>query len=391
MTARIHLLGMLLTLAPCALIASGLEMPAIFGNGMVLQRDVTLPVWGKAAAGAEVVVTLADGLAKTVADMQGNWRVELPARPAGGPVAMSITAGEVARQFADVLIGDVWICSGGAGMDSTAGNAADLRALVTEPPPGVRIAMVPGQIASRPAPAMRPMQWVPAGMSHGVASFSAAAVAFALESRRLADPDGIIPIGLIQATSANSLTASWAGREALEGDPLTRPVMERYDAAVAAYLEASRDYIPKFTAWVEGMALAEASGTPFPSVPPMPPEPRSDPLKPCGYFYGMITPLAPYAVKGVLWNHGELDVAQPDLHTRVFSALVQSWRNAWQRPDLPFIVAELGPPENDARAAFRNAQAGIRIPDTRLVRTRDLERIKPVTIGRRMAAAATQP
>ncbi len=388
MKARIHLLGMLLAVAPCAVIASELEVPAIFGNGMVLQRDVTLPVWGKAAAGANVVVTLADRQVKAVADAQGYWRVELPALPAGGPVTLSITAGEASRQYADVLIGDVWVCSGGAGMDSTVGNAADLRALVAEPPPGIRIAMVPGQLASRPAPGMRQMQWAPAGMARGVASFSAAAVAFALETRRLTDPEAEIPIGLIQATSANSLTASWVGRTELEADPETRPVIEQYDAAVAAYLEASRDFIPKFKEWRDGMALAEKAGTIYPSSPPMPPEPRSDPLKPCGYFYGMITPLAPYAVKGVLWNHGELDVAKPDLHARAFTALVKSWRSAWQRPDLPFLFAELGPPENEARIAFRAAQATLQIPGARMVRMQDLERPDPVAAGKRMAEMA---
>ncbi len=392
MRARVQLLGMLLATAPCLLIASGLEMPGIFGNGMVLQRDVTLPVWGKAATGAEVVVTLAGRQASALADRQGDWRVELPALPAGGPFAMSITAGQAARLFEDVLIGDVWICSGGAGMEATVGNIAELRTQLVQPPSGIRIAVVPGQLVSRPASTMRSMQWAPAGMSHGVASFSASALAFALETRRLTDPAGEIPIGLIQATAANSLTASWAGRDALEGDPLTRPIVEQYDAAVAAYLDAARDFIPKFEQWRDAMALAENTGTPYPSAPPMPPEPRSNPLKPSGYFYGMISPLAPYAIKGVLWNHGELDVAQPELHPHVFSALVLSWRNAWQHPDLPFIFAELGPPDNAARNAFRTAQASLQIAGARMVRMQDLERPDPVATGKRMAdMMANQP
>lgn len=137
------------------------------------------------------------------------------------------------------------------------------------------------------------------------------------------------------------------------------------------------------------MALAEKTGAAFPPAPPMPPEPRSDSRKPCGFFYGMITPLAPYAIKGVLWNHGELDVAQPPaLNTAVFTALVQSWRSAWQRPDLPFLFAELGSPDNEARAAFRAAQAALRLPGARMVRMQDLERPDPVAAGKRMAEAS---
>jgi sialate O-acetylesterase len=390
--------GMIIAFMAIVLLAnsaagSTLEVAGLFGNGMVLQREQPLPVWGRAAPGTEVTVALAGQQATAAADTDGTWRVTLPAMPVGGPHEMRITAGAQSLAFTGALIGDVWLFSGGSGMAATVGSAPEFRGQLAEPPVGIRILIAPGQIAGSPARAFgsKP-QWVPAGMSHGVASFSATAVAFAQEWRRLTDPEGSLPIGLIQASSANSLTASWAGRDALASDPVTLPLIEAYDKALETYLEASRGYIPLFKAWVEAMSLAEQNGTAWPQAPAMPPEPRSDPRRPYGFFNGMIAPLAPYAVRGVLWNHGELDVVQPDLHRAVLTMLVKGWRDAWKRPDLPFVFAQLGAsgapdgsPTEEQWVAFRAAQAAVRGPGIWMVETTDLEKPNAVAVGKRMA------
>ena len=92
----------------------------MFGDHMVLQRNCRVPVWGKAAAGSEVTVELIGNQAQKAtakADESGNWRVDLEPLNAGGPYQMQITAGQQTRQFSDVLVGEVWFCSGQSNME----------------------------------------------------------------------------------------------------------------------------------------------------------------------------------------------------------------------------------------------------------------------------------
>lgn len=381
----------------CAAVSGQVTVNGLFGDGAVLQRDISLIVWGRAPAGTEVTVRLADqvGVAKAGAD--DAWRVKLPAMPAGGPFDMSVAGGTNKHIFKGIMVGEVWFCGGGAGMSATAGSDKELVALAAKPIPGIRLVQVPGQIAGMPAPGFssRP-RWIAAAMDQGVASMSAVGLRFAVELQKRIGGETTVPVGIIQATAANSLTESWVSRPALLSAPETRGIVEAFDTAVAQYLEASRNYSCLFRQWTAAMEVAEASGAPYPQAPPLPPEPRSNPRKPCGYFNGAIAVAAPYGIRGVLWSHGELDVSKPDLHRHVFPAMIKSWRAAWEAPALPFIFTQVGAsgarpgePREMEWALFRAAQeAGSRLPHAAMVKTADIEGAPPAAIARRMAEAA---
>lgn len=100
----------------CTLMAQ-LHMPAIFGDHMVLQRDMPIKVWGEAAPGKRVTVTLDGKKASAKADKEGKWQVSLPSHVAGGPYTMTIKSGKQAIEYSDVLVGEVWLCSGQSNME----------------------------------------------------------------------------------------------------------------------------------------------------------------------------------------------------------------------------------------------------------------------------------
>ena len=100
---------------------------------MVLQRDMPLPVWGLAQPGAEVVVSLADSKAKTKADEAGKWMVKLPARQSGGgALQLSIKSGKEALTFKNVVMGEVWICSGQSNMQMGYNGVPEVKKMASE-------------------------------------------------------------------------------------------------------------------------------------------------------------------------------------------------------------------------------------------------------------------
>src|SRR5271154_2927141 len=119
----IHFLGLpLLFLIQALPSPADVRLPAIFGSHMVLQQDIKIPVWGWADAGEAVTVTLGDHTAKTTADANGKWRVDLdPVAAATTPLALTVT-GKNALKFEDVLVGDVWVCSGQSNMEFDLGG-----------------------------------------------------------------------------------------------------------------------------------------------------------------------------------------------------------------------------------------------------------------------------
>ncbi|RYD17170.1 MAG: rhamnogalacturonan acetylesterase, partial [Verrucomicrobiaceae bacterium] len=107
-----------------ALLPADLWIPSIFSDHMVLQRGVAIPVWGRAAAGAEVKVSISGKQAVAKADEQGNWKTSIDALDTPGPHLMQVSTAGVIREFKDVLIGEVWLCSGQSNMDFTLAKTA---------------------------------------------------------------------------------------------------------------------------------------------------------------------------------------------------------------------------------------------------------------------------
>ena len=209
---RTLVLCLLLAGAPCA---QAVELPRMFTDGMVLQRGQPLPVWGHAAPGATVKVTFDGDAASTVADANGDWRVLLPARAAGGPLRMRIDDGIASVELKDVLVGDVWLASGQSNMEWPLAqtDGADA-AIAAANDPLVRHFKIPKSWSSTPQWQLQGGEWVSASPA-SVGQFSAAAYYFAIELRKSTG----VPIGIIDSTWGGSRIETWMDARTLGMDP----------------------------------------------------------------------------------------------------------------------------------------------------------------------------
>jgi sialate O-acetylesterase len=243
-------------------------LAAPFASHAVLQRDRPIPVWGAARPGERITVALGDGRVEAMADASGRWEAKLPARPAGGPFTLDVVAASGAKQSAsDVLVGDVWLCSGQSNMAMTVGQALngerEARTSATD-----RIRLLTIERAGSPAPLTSPagkVEWTPATVD-AVRGFSATCFYFARELRKTID----VPMGLIDSSWGGANAEAWMsakGLAAVGGFDQRLALLELYarDPAAAAtklghdWEQWWRSRVPN-GAWGEPWRTTEADG-----------------------------------------------------------------------------------------------------------------------------------
>ncbi len=267
----------------------------IFSNGMVLQREVALPVWGKAVAGAEVVVTVNDSIRSTTADPDGDWKVELPSMQPGGPFQMVVVSNGQTLTYSDVYIGDVWLASGQSNMEMTLsqsdGGAAEISGSNDQM---LRQFKVPKTLGEEPAEALPSgSEWRPATSAY-VGNFTAAGYYFA---KALRTEIGV-PIGIINTSYGGSRIEAWMSEEMLGYDETD---------------------------------IVLAGGTYYERQPTV-------------AYNTMLHPLTGFPVKGFIWYQGEsnADTMEDALeYGSLFKTMINSWRESWGMGDLPFIWVQL--------------------------------------------------
>ena len=198
---------LLAALAPALLAASAqaVELPRVFGDGMVLQREQPIPVWGRADPGAQVEVSLEGERVRATAGEDGHWRVELAPRPAGGPLRMRVDDGKAPVELQDVMVGDVWLASGQSNMEWTIAQSDNAEAEIARATdPLIRHFKVPRSWAGEPRWQLAGGEWV-ASSPEAAASFSAVAHFFARELRASQG----VPIGIIDSTWGGSSIEAW--------------------------------------------------------------------------------------------------------------------------------------------------------------------------------------
>lgn len=292
-----------------------LRLPAILSDHMVLQRHTRLRLWGKAADGERIEVSLAHRKQSCVA-RHGAWAVELEPLDAGGPYELVIASGAESIAIYNVMVGDVWICSGQSNMQwplrAARGGAAEAeRAHV----PAIRLFRQEARAADRPEEDIPGGKWLEcspltAGDFSGVGYFFGRQLYEKLQ----------VPIGLMQAAVGATSAQSWMSREAFAGSERLRHILAETDRI------------------------------------------ETDELKrPGALFNGMIAPLQRYAARGVIWYQGERNaiVHHPGHYGAILSALIADWRRGWNTDELAFLIVQLpgyGGPEEGDWALLREEQ-----------------------------------
>ncbi|HUT61805.1 MAG TPA: sialate O-acetylesterase [Phycisphaerae bacterium] len=282
-----------LLVAMDAPLAADVKLPNLFADHMVLQRDMPIVVWGKADPGEKVTVTLGKHTATTTAGKDGTWRVALDKTSAGGPHTLTV-AGANRVEFKDVLVGEVWVCSGQSNMNM-------------------------------------PIDWGIFG-AWGSPECTAAYF-FGVELRRELG----VPVGLVKSAVGGTIIESWTRREALiQAVPDMKPAIERWDKRIAAFDEAA--FQEKVAAWQKAAAKAKAEG----KRPPRQPVPITQNNRiPASLYNGMIAPLVPFTMRGVIWYQGESNARNAYLYRTLFPAMIRDWRAQWAQGNFPFLFVQL--------------------------------------------------
>lgn len=324
------------------------KLPALFSDHMVLQAGVEVPVWGWAAPGEQVSVSVAGQKMGAIAGADGKWMVRFSAiRASDEPIEMTVT-GKNSITIHDILVGDVWLASGQSNMEFALKQERNGK---EETPranhPKIRFFRVPFGLANDPQ-ADCVAKWEIC-TPESAADFSAVAYYFAVDLQAKLGA----AIGVIGSYQGGSIAQGWTSIEGFRGQENLKPFIEDYEAAklksaplVVKYEQAVEKWEKAQKDWEERVKAAQAEGKLAPP-PPKGKKPQNRALfyqTPSLMFNAMTAPLVPYGIKGVIWYQGESDahnMAEVTRYRLVFPNLIKDWRRLWSDEKLPFLFVQL--------------------------------------------------
>ncbi|MHC4983161.1 MAG: sialate O-acetylesterase [Planctomycetota bacterium] len=319
-----------------------LRLPNVIASHMVLQRDVEVPIWGWADAGEKVTVVLGEHESTATAGPDGKWMVRLPAMSAGGPHKITVSAASRSIELEDVLVGEVWLCSGQSNMVWRLGRTDNGKAEIAAADwPRVRLFNV--QRVARAEEAEDVGGSWKVCTPESIVPFSAVGYFFGRKIHEELD----VPVGLINSSVGGALIQPWTPAEGYA-------LVEEF---------------------AEGKIETPGQG---------------------GMYNGMIAPLVPLRIRGVIWYQGESNVKDGWIYYARMKALIAGWRKVWGQGDFPFYFVQLTPyawyPVG-MLPPFREAQAAtLGVANTGMVVTtdlvKDLKKIHPSNkrdVGERLA------
>lgn len=327
------------------------KLAALFTDHAVLQRGVPVPVWGSAAPGERVELSYRDIKISAVADASGRWRVTLPVMDVGAPAELSVR-GDGTVSARDVVVGDVWVISGQSNMAwPLSKDDGGQEALAGPELPWLRELKVPSRVAEQDA-VDTAASWDPAD-ARSAGAFSAVGYYFA----RHLYPDGSVPVGLVNASAGGTVIEAWMGPGALRASVHGGAVASRWSDVLARYPEAKARYDVAMAEWTEGKNKAVAAGEKYAARAPSRPVGPGHAMQPSGLYHGMIAPLMPAAVRGVVWYQGESNVVRPSEYADLLGAMMKDWRSGFQNAGLPFYIVQL-PKYADPKFSWAEVRLG---------------------------------
>lgn len=340
---------------------------SVFSDHMVLQRDSKIPIWGSAKPGEEIVVSFAGQRKTALAGKDGKWRVDLDpisADASGQQLSISSGAagGTAAVTFTDVLVGEVWLCSGQSNMEWTVRekginvkNAEQEQAGANYPQ--IRQLKVPKSNAKEPAEAFQ-AAWTVCS-PETVGGFSGVAYFFARDLfERLK-----VPVGIINSSYSGTPIESWLSEETFSSDPACAAARARFTETKVKWPEILEAYRAESEAWTRESETAKASGQAYTKPKPRQPVGPGHPYSPVTVYNAMLRPIIPYGMRGAIWYQGEGNVRQADEYEGLLAALIAQWRKEWGQGSFPFLYVQLpnfrGETVEPDWAWLRDAQAQV--------------------------------
>lgn len=319
---------------------------------MVLQRELENPIWGTAHPGDTIEISIAGKTVSTRANKDGNWRTKIAALPAGGPHTLRVS-GKNEVQIKDVLVGEVWMCSGQSNMAWTVNNSNRAEVEIASANfPEIRMITVQKNGTQIPQNNIEG-EWTVCSPKT-VGDFSAVGYFYGRRLHTALE----VPIGLINNAWGGSSAEAWVPRDTLEADGSYHDMLNYWDKRIAEFdQEKHQAYIQKYEQWIAKGRLA-----PRMRAPSSLDDPRGR-KRPANIYNGMVYPTQGYGMKGVIWYQGESNADRAAQHLQLFPLLVKTWRERWQQGNFPFYWVQLADfgmetdkPGDDSWAEFRDSQ-----------------------------------
>lgn len=321
----------------------GLQMPIIYTDSMVLQRDRYLKIRGIANSQDLVTVSIGSQVKQTTTGMDGKWEIIIDPLTVGDPLTLQVSTADKRLTFKDVLVGEVWLCSGQSNM------AFQLKAEANYDKVDVSTCAYPIRFFDmKPQWETHAVKWDSTALrslnqlqyfsetvwttcdDESAASFSAVAYYF---GRMLADSLQV-PIGLIHNAVGGATLESWIDRETLEH----------------SFPEILNDWTQNdfIQGWARERALLNISHAQTKN--------QRHPYEPCYLYESAILPLNAFPIQGVIWYQGESNAHNIEAFERLFPLFVSSWRNHWGMDKLPFYYVQLSSLNRPSWTWFRDSQ-----------------------------------
>ncbi|MGY6647485.1 sialate O-acetylesterase [Wenyingzhuangia sp. IMCC45574] len=323
---------------------------AIFQNHMVLQRNTQVHIWGVDKPNIKVVVSGSWGVEQLVkTDKNGKWKTTLKTVGAGGPYNV-VVKGSKKVVLEDVLLGEVWICTGqsnmamplkgGPGQHIEGSNTAILNSSNSS----LRFVTVDRATSRTPLENMKGAWQVSSPKT--AANFSAVGYAFGLRLQQALN----VPVGLISSNVGGTPAQAWTPKKTI----------------VSEFPEFKKDF-----------------------------EKEISTKRATVLYNGMIHPLIPYTIKGAIWYQGEGNRWNPEQYTKLFPAMIKSWRHNWQLGDFPFYFVQIAPFGNNIKGWVGVQESQLKtmltVPNSGMAVINDIgyqSRIHPpkkIPVGQRLA------
>ncbi len=318
-----------------------LKTPAVFSDGMVFQRDHEVAVWGWADPGHEVSVYFVGAEKKAKAGADGRFMVRLNKMKASAdPQTLVIKSGDDSVEIKNVLIGEVWLCSGQSNMlwpveksmnfdqEKASAHYPEIRMFLTD----LKANIKPQDDCTGSWKMCTPQT---------VGDFSAVAYFF---GREIHSELGV-PVGLIRSAWGGTRIEAWSPMSSLEQFPGVMRSKELQDKRAETYTEekAATKYAVDLKKWEMRSEKARAAGQKLPRKPRKPVHPHSNQNYPANLYNAMIHPLVPYSMRGAIWYQGEANAhsaEQAILYRDLLENLVNEWREVWDEK-FPFYAVQL--------------------------------------------------
>ena len=305
----------------------------MFSDNAVLQQGAEVPVWGTARDGETVTVEFQDQKATATAK-DGKWMARLKNLKPGGPFSMTIK-GDNAVTIANILVGEVWLCSGQSNMEwGLAKSDGGAEAVASSANPMLRMCRVPHNVQATPQSEVK-VKWE---VSDPAVAKNFSAIPYWFGSKLQKELG--VPVGIINSAFGGTTIESWLREETLKSGPWPHDKNTDLVQAKADYDRRVEEVRPIQEKYDADKAAALAAKLP---PPPRPKELFSEFKGPSTLWNGEVVPLFPYQIRGVAWYQGESNAyaGRAGTYKDLLPALIKDWRAGFGQPDLPFMIFQI--------------------------------------------------